>query len=1039
MTRWIVGSSLKFRLLVLAAAAATVALGISQLRSMPVDVLPEYVPPTVEVQTEALGLSAAEVEQLVTVPLEADLLNGVAFLKDIRSESIAGLSRILLVFEPGTDLYRARQVVGERVAESHVALSGVSRPSQMLQPLSSTNRVMMVALATETLSPIEMSVLARWTIVPRLTGVPGVASVSIWGHRDRQIQVQVDPERLAERKVTLGQVVETAGNALWVSPLSFVEASTPGTGGFIDTANQRLPVQHISPLSTPDDLAQVRLEGTKGLRLDDVASVVEGHQPLIGDAVVGDGEGLLLVVEKFPEANTLDVTRGVEEAIDTMRPGLGGVQFDTNVYRPASYIDESIGNVALVAVIGAGLLVLLLVGFLTDWRSALVALVTISIAVVLGALVLDLLGQTMNALVLAGLVAALLLVTHEAIVGAENIARRLRGAREDSAAAAAAEVVEDATLEVRPAAVYGGLIVAVAVIPLLFLEGAAGVFFSPIAVAFLIALGASMLVALAVAPALSLLLATKGPRRRVAGGSRTVEWLGTRYRRALGWTVERPRIVYLAAGVVLVAGVVAVPFLAQSLLPTFKERHLLVRWQGAPGTSLPAMNRIMGRASRELRSIEGVEDVGADVGRAVLSDQAVGANSAEMWVSIDPDADYEETVAAVEGAVGAYPGLAGSVRTFSNDRVEEALSASENDLAVRVYGEDLRVLEAKAAEIRRAVADVEGLVDERVELPAAEPTLEVKADLLAAQRHRVKPGDVRRAAATLVSGIGVGSLFEEQKVFDVVVWGTPDNRNSLDAVRRLLIDTPTGGHVRLGQVADVRIGPSPAVIERHAVSRYVDVLGNVEGRGRDAVLDDLEEAVATVAFPLEFHAEIIAADRQPAGRLIALGVAGALAIFLLLQTAFGAWRRAAVAFLALPVAVAGGVLALLVDGGQLSFGSYLGLLAVFGLAVRNTVLLIDHNRRLEEGREATFGREVVLRGASDQLGLMLVTILAAVALFLPVLVFGDRAGLEVLRPLAVVVIGGVVTTAFANLFVVPAMYMRVGVARFDPTTRQLDA
>jgi Cu/Ag efflux pump CusA len=252
-----------------------------------------------------------------------------------------------------------------------------------------------------------------------------------------------------------------------------------------------------------------------------------------------------------------------------------------------------------------------------------------------------------------------------------------------------------------------------------------------------------------------------------------------------------------------------------------------------------------------------------------------------------------------------------------------------------------------------------------------------------------------------------------------------------------LIDTPTGGHVRLGQVADVRIGPSPAVIERHAVSRYVDVLGNVEGRGRDAVLDDLEEAVATVAFPLEFHAEIIAADRQPAGRLIALGVAGALAIFLLLQTAFGAWRRAAVAFLALPVAVAGGVLALLVDGGQLSFGSYLGLLAVFGLAVRNTVLLIDHNRRLEEGREATFGREVVLRGASDQLGLMLVTILAAVALFLPVLVFGDRAGLEV--PLAVVVIGGVVTTAFANLFVVPAMYMRVGVARFDPTTRQLDA
>jgi Cu/Ag efflux pump CusA len=1036
VTRWLVASSLKFRLLVVAAAAALLAVGIGRLRDMPVDVLPEYGSPTVEVQTEALGLSATEVEQLVTVPLEADLLNGVAFLKDIRSESIAGLSRILLVFEPGTDLYRARQVVAERVAESHVALSGVSRPSQMLQPLSATNRVMMVSLSSETVSPIQLSVLARWTIVPRLTGVSGVANVSIWGHRDRQLQVQVDPEELRDRDVTLGQVIETAGNALWVSPLSFVEASTPGTGGFIDTQNQRLPVQHISPLVTPADLARVQVDGANGLRLGDIADVVEGHQPLIGDAVVDDGEGLLLVIEKFPEANALDVSRGVEDAIEAMRPGLSGVEFDTNVYRPASYIDESIDNVTLVAIIGAALLVLLVGGFLFEWRSALVALVSISLSLVAGTLVLYALGETMNALVLAGLVAGLVLVAHEAIVGAENIARRLRERRPGDGSSTTA-VILDATLEVRTAALYGALIVAVAIIPLLFLGGMAGTLFPPIVIAFLAALGASLVVTLTVTPALSLLLASKGGRG--GGESPVLAWLAGRYAHALGWIVGRPRVVYVAAGAVAVAGVVALPFLGHSLLPTFKERELLIRWQGAPGTSLPEMNRITTLASSELRSIEGVENVGADVGRAITSDQAVSANSAELWVRIDPDADYDETAAAVESVVNGYPGLAGTVETFSNQRVSEALAGSEHDITVRLYGEDLGVLQTKANEVREAVAGVDGLVGERIEVPVTEPTLEVEVDLLAAERYRVKPGDVRRAAATLVSGIGVGSLFEEQKVFDVVVWGTPETRSSLSSIGGLLIETPDGGHIRLEQVADVRISPNPTVIERHAVSRYVDLVGNVEGRGREDVADDIEEALGNVAFPLEFHPEVLEAEGQPTGRLIALGVAAGIGMFLLLQAAFGVWRRAALAFLTLPVAVAGGVLAALVGGEPLSFGSYLGLLAVLGLAARNSLLLIGHYRRLEQDDGGRFGREVVLRGARECLAPILLTGLAAALVVLPVLVLGSPPGLEVLYPLAIVVLGGAVTTTFVSLFVVPALYLRVGLARVDPTTRQLEA
>jgi Cu/Ag efflux pump CusA len=449
------------------------------------------------------------------------------------------------------------------------------------------------------------------------------------------------------------------------------------------------------------------------------------------------------------------------------------------------------------------------------------------------------------------------------------------------------------------------------------------------------------------------------------------------------------------------------------------------------------MDRITTRASRELRSIDGVRNVGADVGRAVTSDQVVSVNSAELWVSIDPDADYDATVTAVRDVVAGYPGLAQDVQAFSNERAAEALAGAEDDFVVRIYGEDLDVLRTKAREVQLLLSGVDGVSGEHVELPALEPTLEVKVNLLAAQRHRVKPGDVRRAAATLLSGIGVGSLYEEQKVFDVVVWGTPETRGSLSDVRRLLIETSDGGHVQLGQVADVRIRPNVSVIERHAVSRYLDVAADVEGRDTGSVVADVEEALDGVAFPLEFHAEVLAAERQPAGRLVLIGIAAAIGMFLLFHAAFGAWRRAALALLTLPVAVAGGVLAVLADGGTLSFGSYMGLLTVLGLAARNSALLISHYEQLEQ--KNAFGRELVLRGSGERLAPILVTAAAAVLLAVPVLVLGGSPGLEVVRPLAAVVLGGVLTSTFLSLFVLPALYLQVGVARVDPITRELDA
>nr|MBA2559927.1 efflux RND transporter permease subunit [Propionibacteriales bacterium] len=394
---WIVRSALTFRVLVVTLALGVLVLGVVLLPTSRIELLPEFEPPTVQIQTEALGLSAADVEQLITVPMEADLLNGVAFLDQIRSESVPGLSSVELVFDPGTDIMEARQVVAERLAQAH-ALPNVSRPPAMLQPTSSTSRVMMVGLSSEELSLIELSVLARWKIRPFLLSVPGVANIAIWGQREQQLQVRVDPERLRDNGVSLTQVVQTAGNALWVSPLTFVEASTPGTGGFIDTPNQRLTVQHISPIVAPQDLAQVTIEDTQGrrLRLGDVASVVEDHQPLIGDGLVDDDQALILVVERFPSASTTEVTEGVENALGELAPGLPSVTVNPTIYRPASTIETALDDLRLILLVGLILVVFLATVIFREWRAVLVSTVAIALSLAAAGLVLYLRDATVN-------------------------------------------------------------------------------------------------------------------------------------------------------------------------------------------------------------------------------------------------------------------------------------------------------------------------------------------------------------------------------------------------------------------------------------------------------------------------------------------------------------------------------------------------------------------------------------------------------------------------------------------------------------------
>jgi Cu/Ag efflux pump CusA len=1044
MMRWIIASSLRFRLLVIVVAAGILAFGIVQLRGAPVDVLPEFTPPYVEIQTEALGLSADEVEQLITVPLEADLLNGVAGVDVIRSASVPGLSSITMVFQPGTDVYKGRALVQERLTQAH-ALPNVSKPPLMLNPTSSSSRVLMIGLSdgAKKLTPIQRGLLARWTIRPRLLGVPGVASVAIWGQREQELQVQVDPQHLRNKHVTLEQVIATAGNAQLVSPLTFLEASTPGTGGFIETPTQRLQIRHVfDRLSTPAALADVPVEDSPAkLRLGDVATIVEDHQPLIGDAVVHGGDGLMLVVEKLPGANTLEVTKGVEKALDELQPGLAGMHTDTNVFRPASFVEDAIGNLRLAIIIAAALLAFALAAFLMRWRTVLVSLVAVTLSLVTGALVIDLLGATMNAISFAGLAAAVAIIVGDAVLGAERVARRLREERAAGSQASARSIVLEASLGLRGPLMYALVIALLAVVPVVVMKGRPGAFFDPLVVAYVAAVLASTLVALTVTPALSLLLAARAAPRST-GEPAVVQRLGALYATALARVVVRPRAALLtAAGCALVA-IAALPLFGTSVVPSFKDRDLLVHLDAKPGTSQPTMTAAVTKATRAIAGIPGVRDVGGHIGRAVTGDQVVDVNSSELWVNLEKDADYDKTVAAVQKAVDGMTGLERSVVPFTRQSIRDVgtllsggqsgrdgalneLTGTRKPLVVRVFGEDLAVLRTTAQKVRNLVAGVDGVVTPTVQLPTEEPTIEIETKLDAARRHGIKPGDVRRADAVLLQGITVGSIFGKQKVFDVVVQGVPATRASVASVRNLLIDGPNGTSVRLGDVATVRVKQAPNVIRRDAVSRRIDVVADISGRSESAVRKDVEARLAATTFPIEYHAEVLkdsTSSEIGATAIIATAIAVLVAMFLLLQAALRSWRVAALTLLTLPAALVGGLLAGLADGTPLSLGALLGLLGTFAIAVRGAIVLVTAIQRLEDDEGVESGAALVQRGAREQLGPIAASALATGALLLPFVVLGSRVGLEIVHPFAIVMLGGLITATLMSLFVLPALY-----------------
>ena len=1028
--RWIVGASLKFRFIVVAVAAALMFVGVQQLNSSAVDVFPEFAPPKVVVHTIAVGLAPTEVEELITVPLEQSF-SGIPGVETVRSKSAEQLSQIELLFEKDTDLLTARQLVAERIATVTPTLPTWAAPPVMLQPLSATSRVMKIGLTVDDprLDLMDLSMTAYWKVRSRLLRVPGVANVPIWGERLEMLQVQADPKRLAKQDVTLEQVLTATSDTLDAGLLQYSSGHFIGRGGWVEDGGQRTGIQNLPALVKPSDLANIPIINGAGkqIRLSDVADLRRDHQPLVGDAVINGGPGLMLIVEKLPWANTLDVTRGVEEALAELEPALQGIAVDSSIFRPATFIEDAIGNLTNALLLGAVLMILMLCLFLYSWRTALISVVAMPLSLLIAVLVLNARGATINTMVLAGFVIALGDIVDDAIIDIENVVRRLRQHRREGGEKSTARVILDASLEVRGAIVYATLIEIVAILPIFMLAGLSGSFFQPLALSYALALGASMVVALTLTPALSLIF-FRNPRSLDQRESPLVAPMKRGYEWVLTKIVTRPGKAYAAVGVTTLVGVTLLPVMGTSLLPAFKERDFLMHWLTKPDTSLQEEVRITREADKELLTIPGVRNAGSHLGNAFLGDEPYGVYFGENWVSIDPSVDYDKTVERIEDVVDGYPGLYRDVLTYLRERIREVLTGTSDPITIRIFGQNLDLLRDKAEEVQALVAEVPGVSDSYVDFQDDIPQIKVEVDLTAAERYGVKPGDVRRQAAYLMAGEEAGDIYQGSRAYDVQVWSTPQTRQSLTDLENLPIDTTRAGKVRLEQVADISIEAVPNAVRHEQLFRVLDVGASIDGsRDLGSVVGDIKQSLNDVKWPLEFRAEMLGeyTERQAAQqRLLLFAGAAAIGIFLLLQTSFGSWRLATLSFLTLPIALVGGLLAAYLSDRVISLGSLVGFLTVFGIVGRNGIMLISHCQHLERSEGEPFGPQLVLRAAKERLVPIMMTVLTTGLALIPLIATGPIPGQEIEHPMAVVILGGLVTATILNLFVVPALYLR---------------
>ena len=1027
MLKRLVEISLGARGVVITLALGFIAYGLFVTTHAKLDVFPEFVQPQATVQTEAPGLAPEQVEALVTRPVE-NALNGAGDLDSIRSESIQGLSVVTAVFKEGTDIHIARQMLTERLAQLGGELpAGVSSPK--MEPLtSSTMDLLKFGLTSEKLSPMELRTFADWTVRPRLLSVPGVAATKVFGGEVRQLQIQVRPDRLRAFGISVQDVSAAASAATGVRG-----------AGFVETPAQRLVLQTEGQSLTAAQLGEVVVTQRDGrsIRLKDVANVVEAAEPKFGDAIINGQPGVLMTTSSQYGANTMEVTRGVEAALDELKPMFAamGIHYTPALHRPATFIEIAIRNMKTSLLIGAVLVGVVLFLFLLDLRTALISFTAIPLSLLAAVVVLDRLGVTLNTMTLGGLAAVLGVVVDDAIITVENILRRLRENLTVTPPRPLFNVVLDATLEVRNSVVYATFVVAMVFVPVLTMTGLQGKFFGPLGIAFILANLASLLVALTVTPALCFALLS---RSKPHAEPNYLRKLKSFHRGALEKISRRPKMIVAVALVLFVAALATLPFFGGEFLPDFREGHFVVGITMAPGTSLPEMKRLGTQISAELLKIPQIQSVEEQIGRAEGGEDTWGTHRGEMHVELKPTAgeDQEKVQDAIRETLAKFPGIQTEVLTFLGDRIGETISGETAQVVVNVFGDDLDVLDEKADEVAAALNKVPGAADVQVSAPPGAPRVMIRLRPERLTQFGFRPLEVLEAVRTAYQGDAVAQTYEGEKVFEVVVILEPSARQQPEAIGDLLISNAQGGQMSLKQLADVFLTTGRYAILHDGARRRQTITCNPAGRDVASFVADAQKQItAQVKFPAGVYAEFSGAaqeQKQAQAELLLHSLLATAGIILLLAIVFRKASHLLLVLANLPFALVGGVLAIFLVGffgegrGSLSLGTLVGFVTLFGITMRNSIMMISHYEHLVNEEKLPWGMETALRGATERLIPILMTALVTALGLLPLALGSGEAGREIEGPMAIVILGGLVTSTALNLLVLPVLALRYG-------------
>lgn len=1030
MLNAIVAWSLDRARIVLAAAALLLIFGGLTLTRASYDVFPEFVPAQAEVQTEAPGLTAEQVEQLVTRPIE-QAVAGAAGVQTVRSESTQGISIVSITFKDGADPFRSRQIVAEALGEAASGLPAAAGAPKVAPLTSSTMDLLKVGFTSDTLSPADLRDQIQWTVRPRLLSAPGVARATVYGGDARRIEVRVRPADLALRGLGFSDVVAATRTATGVTG-----------GGFIDTSEQRVLIETHGQANTAADVAAVQISTIDGvpIRLSDVADVVDGVAPPNGDALIMGRPGVLISLSSQYGANTLAATKAVEAALTELKPALdaAGVQVNSNLHRPANFIESALSGILEDLIIGAVLIAAVLFLFLRNVRAVLISFLSIPLSLLIAVVVLDRMGWTINTMTLGGLAVALGVVVDDAVIDVENIIRRLRG--RDGAEPTAMTILK-ASIEVRAPVIYATLVVALILTPVLFLHGLQGAFFSPLAAAFILATLASLAVAMTVTPALSLLLLQSV---RLPDEPKVITGVKDRHAGLLSRISARPRGALIVSVAALVISGVGFGLFNTELLPAFREGHYVLGVAARPGASIGVM-RNYGRAiTRDLLAVPGVLSVEQQIGRAQGGEDTWGTERSEFHVELKPKlsgAEQDRIHQKIQDILAAYPGLETEVLTFLGDRIGESLSGQTASFVVNIYGSDLDTLDQTAARIAGVLNGVQGAADVQLGKPPSTPAVRIDLDLAALARHGLSPSEALDTVQTAYQGATAAQIYRLDRAIDIAVTTPPSMRTQPEAVGDLLLRSTSGIVVPLRQVANVRLVDGRTVIAHNGGRAVQTVTANPKPSDVARVTKAAEAAIASqVKLPagvyLEYSGAAAGASAARTDLLLNTGIA-LIGVVVLLLLAFRSSRAVALILGTAPGAMVGGVVAVALTGGSLSLGGLVGFVALFGVAARNAILLISHADHLVTHEGQDWSLETVILAARERLTPILMTALVTGLGIVPLALQTGQAGREIQGPMAIVILGGLISSTLVTLLILPALVWRFwtpAVARKASTT-----